>query len=86
MSADIAKAYFELQRLREEVHRAELDQRVSVSHTLTHPRFGPHASTCGDQAVNRRQPDSKGQVRARIVEGSGSWSGLPIPVAKRSLN
>ena len=87
MSADIAKAYFELQRLREEVHKAELDQRVSVTHLLTRPRLGPHTRTRADQAINRRQPDGKGRVRASIVGGSAPWvAGLRIPVTRRSLN
>jgi hypothetical protein len=56
MPVDIAKAYFELQRLRKEVQEAELALRISFARPPNRPRHTGPTNTRGSQATNPQMP------------------------------
>lgn len=50
MPVDIAKAYFELQRLRKEVRKAELALRINFARPPTRPRHTGRTNARASQA------------------------------------
>jgi len=56
MPVDIAKAYFEIQRLRKEVRKAERALGISFARPLSRPRHTGRTNARGSQATNPQMP------------------------------
>jgi hypothetical protein len=56
MPVNIAKAYFEIQQLREEIRRAELALRISFARPPNRPRHTGLMNARSSQAINPQMP------------------------------
>jgi len=56
MPVDIAKAYFEILRLRNEVRKAELAFRISFARPPSRPRHSGRTNARGWEAINPQMP------------------------------
>jgi hypothetical protein len=56
MSVDIAKAYFEILRLRKEIRKAELAFGTSFARPPNHPRHSGRTTARGSQATSPQKP------------------------------
>jgi hypothetical protein len=56
MPVDIAKAYLEIQQLRQQVRKAELALRISFARSASRPRHPGRTNAPGSRAANPKMP------------------------------
>jgi hypothetical protein len=74
MPIDVAKAYFEIQRLRREVRKAELALRLFFARPPNRPRHTGHTNARASQATNPQMPVFK--TRPELT--AWGWAGSCI--------